>query len=745
MAARVKPLEPLESLEEQLLQQLLAIISHYLKPQQVSDVVRAYHKGADAHVNQFRKSGEPYICHPLNVAIILAKMRMDTRSIIAAILHDVIEDTPISKDDLSKEFSHEVANLVDGVTKLNKVSHKSHIETQAKNVNKMLLAMANDLRVIIVKLADRLHNMQTLGAMSAETKRRIAKETLEIYVPIANRLSMNKIRQQLEVLCMQAMYPTRHRVIAHAVTKTRGNRKEAISNIKTAIQNTLTQAEIRFDVVGREKNTPSIYYKMKQQKISFSDVFDVYAFRVYCENVSDCYRILGYVHALYKPVPGKFKDYIGLPKENGYQSLHTVLIGSFGFPIEIQIRTHEMHRVAESGIAAHWLYKSNDTSGQCVQDRANEWLTKLLEIQKTAGDSLEFLENLKVDLIHQEVFVFTPQGSIIKLPRGASIIDFAYAIHTDIGNACASAKIDNTLVPLQTKLENGATVEIITTQWAKPNPLWLNFANTAKARSSIRNYLKHFKQKDAVRLGQRLLEKELNVLRIKFEDIADSRILELLNMMKLQTMDALFEEIGLGNKMPILVARQLSQDDIHTAIKLEEAENTCSPLIIKGAESMVITLSKCCKPIPGDPIVGFFSPGRGIVVHHYECHSSHGSKKQEINRLDVEWSKEVSGEFLSELKIEALNQRGTLATITSTISNMDSSIENVSVTNQDSKVSTDTLTLTVKDRVHLAGIIRRLKKLSIILKITRITTSNDKNNDRNNESPSLHRHLFASH
>jgi GTP pyrophosphokinase/guanosine-3',5'-bis(diphosphate) 3'-pyrophosphohydrolase len=415
-----------------------------------------------------------------------------------------------------------------------------------------------------------------------------------------------------------------------------------------------------------------------------------------------------------------FKDYIALPKANGYQSLHTILIGPYGVPIEIQIRTHEMHRIAESGIAAHWLYKSDSSSGESVQTRANEWLRELLEIQKTAGDSLEFIDNLKVDLYPQEVFVFTPQGNIIKLPRGATIVDFAYAVHTDIGNTCVSARIDNKLIPLQTQLENGITVEVITASWARPNPLWLNHIITAKARSSIRNYLKNFKQKEAINLGQRLLEKELKDLHLKLEDIKESRFKQLLEIMQMQSMDELLEAIGLGNKMPILIAKRLTQKDIHAAVKLEDTNSEHAPLIIKGTEGMVITLAKCCRPIPGDHIIGFFNPGKGIVIHHYECRNSNEVRKKQTSWLDVEWSHEVSGEFSAELRIELLNQRGTLATIASTISSMDSNIESVTIADQDDKVSIDLITLTVKDRVHLAKIIRKLKKLFIILKITRI-------------------------
>lgn len=707
--------------EEKLFRRLCQILDQYLEPDQINDIVRAYHVGAEAHKHQVRKSGEAYICHPVSVAITLAEMRMDARGIMAAILHDVIEDTDITYAQVADMFSTEVADLVEGVTKLTKLDNKSRAEKQAENVRKMFLAMAKDFRVIMVKLADRLHNMQTLGAMPTDKKRRIAKETLEIYAPIANRLGMNKIRHQLEYLGFKALYPCRYKVLQHAVKKIRGHRKEIIDTIQSAIAQRLQQSEITAAVEGREKNIASIYQKMVQKKIPFSDVFDVYAFRIHCDSVEDCYLTLGCVHNLFKPIPGRFKDYIALPKANGYQSLHTVLIGPYGVPIEIQIRTHEMHRMSESGIAAHWLYKSDDHDS--AQTRANEWLRDLLEIQKSAGDSLEFIENLKIDLFPQEVFVFTPEGDIIKLPRGATIIDFAYAVHTDIGNTCVSARIDKKLVPLQTQLENGMTVQVITAAWARPNPLWLNHVVTAKARSGIRNYLKNFKQQEAIDLGRRLLDKELQAISHQtLDDIDQDKIHQLLQTLKLESLDTLLEDIGLGNKMPLLIAKRLNQSDISAAVKLDTAEqpSSASPLIIKGTEDMVVTLAKCCHPIPGDPIIGFFNPGKGIVVHHSDCRNSHDDRKKPTNWLDVEWCKETQGEFPVEIRLELLNQRGTLATIASTISSMDSNIENVTVVGQDERVSVDLITLTVKNRLHLANIIRKLKKLNIVLKLTRI-------------------------
>lgn len=720
-AAPAIPLVDVEHPEEKLLHQLCDILSGYLDQDNIKNIVRAYHFSAAAHSGQFRKSGEAYICHPVSVAISLASMHMDTHGIMAAILHDVIEDTPVNKENLGLEFGQEVAELVDGVTKLSQIDSRTRAEAQAENVRKMFLAMAQDLRVIVVKLADRLHNMQTLGNMPADKKRRIAKETLEIYAPIANRLGMNDIRHQLESLGFKALYPNRYAAINNAVKKSRGNRKEIIDTIQNSIQNRLKETGLDCTVAGREKNIASIYQKMLTKKISFTDVFDVYAFRIYCNQVDDCYRALGCVHNLFKPIPGRFKDYIALPKANGYQSLHTILIGPYGVPIETQIRTHEMHRLSESGIAAHWLYKSDNEKSETIQARANEWLRDLLEIQKSAGDSLEFIDNLKVDLFPQEVFIFTPKGKIIKLPRGATIVDFAYMVHTDVGNACISARIDKKLVPLQSKLENGMTVEVITASWARPNPLWLNYVVTAKARSCIRAYLKNFNQQEAINLGRRLLEKELLSLNHRLDQVDDAQIVQVLHSLKKHSLNDLLEDIGLGNRMPFLVAKHICQTDSNLAVKLDDSEQRHkTPLIIKGTEGMVVSLAKCCHPIPGDSIIGFFNPGKGIVVHHHECRNSNEVRKKQTTWLDVEWSPEASGEFSAEIRVELLNQRGSLATIASTISYMDSNIENINVISQDDRVSVDLLTLAVRDRVHLANVIRKLKKLSIVLKITRI-------------------------
>jgi RelA/SpoT family (p)ppGpp synthetase len=713
----------IERPQEKLIARLCSILTGYLEQAQIDDVVRAYECGAKAHEGQFRKSGEAYICHPVMVAISLAEMRMDCHGIMAAILHDVIEDTEVTKEQLAAQFGHEVAELVDGVTKLSKIGHKSRAEAQAENVRKMFMAMAIDLRVIMVKLADRLHNMQTLDSMSIAAQRRIAKETIDIYVPIANRLGMNEIRHRLELLSFQSLYPMRYKVLQHAVKKARGHRREILNSIENSIKERLTEANLNAHVQGREKHIPSIYFKMKRKKISFEDVFDVYAFRIFCDDLDTCYRILGIVHSLYKPIPWRIKDYIALPKVNGYQGLHTTTNSPYGVPIEIQIKTHDMHKLSESGIAAHWLYKTHDAEKD-LQAQTSEWLRELLEIEKSAGNSMEFIENLKIDLFPQEIFVFTPQGRVVKLPRGATVIDFAYAVHTNIGNTCNSARIDKQLVPLQTVLENGMSVEIITTPWARPNAAWLNFVITAKARACIRSYLRHFKQQEAMQLGKRMLENELQDVGLSLTDIPADRIKELLKVMKKQTLEQLYEDIGLGNKMPFLIAKRLCQDDAQVAITLDDsnksAAGTKTPLVIKGTEGMIVTLARCCRPIPGDSIVGFFNPGKGIVVHRHECNNIQEVRKHHTSWLNVEWSPETHREFSASIRLEVLNQPGTLAKITSTISKMKSNIENVNITHQDAKVSIDVITLSVHDRVHLATIMRELKKLSPVFKISRI-------------------------
>ncbi len=712
-------------LQDELLNKLYDLLNSYLATAQITEITQVYEYSAAAHTGQLRKSGEAYICHPLSVAVILAEMKMDSHGIMAALLHDVIEDTAVTKDDLTTEFGSQVAELVDGVTKLTKIDSQSRAETQAENVRKMFLAMAVDLRVIIVKLADRLHNMQTLGVMPNSKKRRISKETMDIYIPIANRLGMNEIRHQLELLSFQAMYPKRYQVLKHAVKKARGHRGEIINKIENSIQHRLQEIDLNCKVMGREKHIPSIYQKMLRKKISFSAVYDVYAFRIFADNLDNCYRILGVVHNLYKPIPEKFKDYIALPKINGYQALHTILSGPYGVPIEIQIKTHHMYQMSESGIAAHWLYKDKtcDSSAK-LQTYANEWLHDLLDMQSLSGNSLEFIENLKIDLFPHEIFVFTPQGKVIKLPSGSTIVDFAYAIHTDIGTHCNSARIDKHLVPLQSKLQNGMTIEVITTEWARPNVTWLNFVVTIKARTAVRNYLKNFQQQEAIHLGRRLLEKALLDMKLSLDTVPTARLEKLLTLMEFNNLDELLEDIGLGNKMPFLCAKRIQQNNLEAGLKLDDTytDYKKTPLTIKGTEGMVIILAKCCRPIPGDIIIGYFNPGKGIVVHRHECrnHQNREGKNNHNTWLEIEWCPKANGDFYAGIRLEILNQRGTLATIASIISKMKSSIENVQIIEQDQKTSIDLITLSVKDRLHLANIMRKIKKLPIVLKITRI-------------------------
>ena len=687
------------------------LLDDYLDPDQVRNVYRAYLFGAEAHDGQHRVSGEPYITHPLAVAKILAEMHMDYEGIIAAILHDVIEDTPTAKEHLETEFSKEVAELVDGVSKITQIDFSSKAEAKAENFRKMMLAMVKDIRVIMIKLADRLHNMRTLGVMRPDKRRRIARETLEIYAPIAARLGMNKIRLELEDLGLAALYPQRYRVLKEAVKKARGNRKEIINKIETSIEGRLLQENLPGAVIGREKHLYSIYTKMITKRLSFREVFDMYAFRIVVESVDECYRVLGAMHNLYKPVPGKFKDYIAIPKANGYQSLHTILFGPYGVPIEIQIRTSAMDEVAESGVAAHWLYKSGDTHSPSGT-RAREWLRNLLELQKNAGDSMEFIENVKIDLFPDEVYVFTPRGDIMELPRGASVIDFAYTVHSDIGNTCVAARVDRRLVPLRTLLYNGQTVEVITASGAHPNPSWLSFVVTAKARTNIRHYLKNLRQDDAIELGKRMLDKALMSLGTSLSKVTDERMQALLEMNNLENRDDLFESIGLGTRVALLVARQLLVSD-------EEIEKQNEPLVIKGTEGMVVSFAKCCHPIPGDAIVGFVSAGRGIVVHTQTCKNIADFRKQPEKWIDVEWSADIEGDFVAEMRVEVANQRGVLATLAAIISDLDSNIENVDIEERDGMTNSINFTLTVKNRDHLAKIIRRARHVSNVIHIVR--------------------------
>jgi len=698
-----------------LISDLCTFLETYLTPEQISEVYRAYLFGAEAHAGQQRRSGEPYIYHPISVARILAGMRMDHQCLMAAILHDVIEDTPTAKTQLAEEFGPEIAELVDGVSKLTQIKFRSRAEAQAENFRKMMLAMTKDIRVIMIKLADRLHNMRTLGVMRPSKARRIARETLDIYAPIANRLGINSIRHELEELGMAAHWPRRYGILRAALRKRRGNRKEVVSNIEQVLRGRLHQEGFDGDVYGREKHVYSIYRKMLEKQVSLSELADVYAFRIIVDSVDTCYRVLGAVHNLYRPVPGRFKDYIAIPKANGYQSLHTVLFGPQGLPIEIQVRTREMHRVAEEGIAAHWQYK-NAGAGALTPDAAADWLRNLLEVQKDSGNSMEFLEHVKVDLFPDEVYVFTPRGQIFVMPQGATVIDFAYAIHSDVGNQCVAAQVDRRLAPLRSQLRNGQTVEIITKPNSRPNPAWLDFVVTGKARATIRSFLKRLEHKEAVELGRRLLDREMEAMGRPLEDVGDEEIAAVVEELGLGGFEALLEQVGLGNRMAKLVARLLvtSEEGHH------QSSESADSLKIRGTEGMVVSFAKCCGPIPGDPVVAIFSPGRGLVVHHHDCPNLGDFRRQGQSWLDVQWAQDVDSEFSTTLRVDAGNQRGMLATIASVIADEGSNIEDVRSEERDGLSMSLRFVISVRGRKHLANIIRRIKAVPFVLRISRV-------------------------
>ncbi len=710
-----------ESQPDELFAELRLILAAYLDETELEFVYRAYLLAAEAHAPQRRLSGELYICHPLAVAMMLAEMQMDADGIAAALLHDVVEDTPVSRSQLVTEFGEGVANLVDGVTKLGGLPNFSPAQTQAENVRKMVLAMAKDIRVIVLKLADRTHNMRTLGSLPLDKRRRIARETLEIYAPIAHRLSMNKIRHELENNGFRALYPMRYRILKEAALKAHGNNKEVVSALKQEILARLSESGMQCEVIGREKIPHSIYQKMRSDHIPFSEVFDVLGFRIITADVDACYRALGAVHGLYQPVPGHFKDYIALPKTNGYQSLHTIILaGQYECRVEVQIRTRSMHRMAESGIAAHWRYKAESDSVKKSSARANEWMQNILEIQKSTADSLEFLEHLKVDLFPDETYVFTPRGEIIKLPRGSTVIDFAYAVHTDIGNTCVSARVDKRLVPLQTVLHNGQTIEIITSREARPFPQWLNYVITAKARVALRAYLRDQTQDDAIQFGQRLLERELKTFGMTLDLINDESITTLLKTMKYASMDDFLAAIGLGDRSAFIAANWLCQPD-GEGMKLNVDEQSSLSVVIKGTEGMIVSLAKCCHPIPGDTIVGMFHRNKGIVVHLSNCKNALEARSHQAGWIDVEWDHiaDENNEFPVELLLSSRNQKGSLGKIAETISSVGCNIEHVNIEAQDSLISRNTFIVTVNNRQHLAKLIRKLYRLDKVVKVKR--------------------------
>lgn len=695
-------------------------ISSYLSAEQIEVVREAYNVAEAAHASQKRSSGEPYITHPTTVAWLLSKIHMDCQSIVAALLHDLIEDTDFDKPTLAEQFGEEVAELVDGVSKLSQIEFETRAEAQAANFRKMMMAMSKDIRVILIKLADRLHNMRTLKHLPPAKRHRIARETLEIYAPIANRLGMRVFRDEFYELGFQMLYPLRCEIVKNAVKRSYGDRKEVISIIERSLNTSLRESGLtHYALYGREKNFYSIYRKMREKHLKFSEVMDVYAFRIVVEEVEQCYRVLGAVHNSYKPVPERFKDYIAIPKANGYQSLHTTLFGPYGVPIEIQIRTEAMDQMAENGISAHWLYKSSDQVVNHAQLRAREWIKGVLEIQQSAGDSLEFIENVKIDLFPDEVYVFTPSGDIMELPNGATAVDFAYAVHSDIGNSCVAVKVDRRLVPLSSALKSGQTIEVVTAPGASPNPAWLNFVVTGKARGTIRHFLKKQQTNESVALGKRLLENALSKLALSFDTVDQGKLNALLHALDFQEVDQLLEAIGLGNQMAPIVAQRLSQID-PDQVDLELKSTGTEELVIKGTEGMAVTFANCCYPIPGDPVVGLLTVGRGIVIHTEGCHNIAETRRKRPERcLSIRWEETVEGDFQAGLAIELENRRGALATIALAIADAESNIEDVKITEHDGRYATINLLVTLSGRVHLARVLRRLRQISYVNKIYR--------------------------
>jgi guanosine-3',5'-bis(diphosphate) 3'-pyrophosphohydrolase len=685
----------------------------YLPPAQVARVRKAYLTGAQAHAGQTRKTGEPYITHPVAVARILSDLGMDAETIIAAILHDTLEDTPLSRPELEAEFGTTVADLVDGVTKLDKVKFGTRQEAIAESFRKMLLAMARDLRVILIKLADRLHNMRTLAAMAPESRTRIARETLDIYAPIAQRLGMNKFKSELQELGFKALHPMRHRVIADRIRNVLGNRREAMTKIEAALAARLAQEHVAGRIVSRIKSPYSIYTKMRSEHKSFAQVMDVYGFRVVTRETMQCYHALGAIHSLYKPLDARFRDFIAIPKANGYQSLHTVLFGPFGAPIEIQIRTEDMDQVAERGVAAHWAYKTVAEPASAAESRAREWVAGLVEAQTREASSVEFLENVKVDLFPDDVYLFTPKGHILALPRNATALDFAFAVHTDVGSHAVAARVDKKLVPLRQRLNSGETVEVITAPSAVPSPQWLEWTVSAKARTAIRHYLKRLQHEDAVEFGHRMLDRALDARGASLDAIPGPALDRYLADAKYKRLEELLADIALGNRMPDQVAEQLA----HARGEVPDAQNlqrSAEKILINGSERGVLTFGNCCNPVPGDDIVGFLSAGKGIVVHRLDCPNMAEYRKTPERMVAIGWDREVTGDYRVRLRIIVDNKPGVLATVAAAIAESSSNIENVEYQERDLQTSALLFTISVRNRKHLADVMRRVRRASVV-------------------------------
>jgi guanosine-3',5'-bis(diphosphate) 3'-pyrophosphohydrolase len=712
----VAPVDLAEDLER-----FNARLATYLKPEDIARVGAAYVYAEAAHRGQMRFSGAPYISHPLAVAETLAGWHLDPHALIAALLHDVMEDTAITKEQIAERFGKVAAELVDGVSKLDRIEHQTFAEAQAENFRKMLLAMARDVRVILIKLADRLHNMQTLDVLRAEKQLRIARETLDIYAPIANRLGLNALYRELQELAFRHAHPLRYGILAKAVKSARGNRREVVGKVLEAIRKALPGAGIEAEVKGREKHLYGIYRKMREKHLSFSQVLDIYGFRIIVKDRPTCYLALGALHALYQPVPGKIKDYIAIPKANGYQSLHTTLIGPFGTPVEIQIRDTDMHHVAESGVASHWLYKDESALDQ-LQKKTHKWLQSLVELQSTTGDSSEFLEHVKVDLFPSEVYVFSPKGKIFALPRGATPVDLAYAVHTDIGDRCIACRINFETMPLRTELRNGDRVEIITSPNAAPNPAWLGYVKSARARSKIRHFLNTQQNAESTALGERLLADALRDIGLALAKLPAQAWERFKKASGARSERSVLADIGLGKRLPAIVARLLA-DGVEpgaAGVAGVAPENRAHPaILIHGAEGVAVRLGTCCRPIPGDPIVGLIRKGQGLVVHTHDCQSIAKLRSERANWIDVEWEPDITGLFEASIRVVVKNVRGVLARLAAEIAETGSNIVNISMDEDSGDATTLFFTLQVTDRIHLARILRALRRVPEVVRITR--------------------------
>ena len=689
----------------------------YLPAEQLPMLRRAWEVGASAHAGQTRKSGEPYITHPVAVAGILAELGLDVEALVAAILHDTIEDTPLTYDELAGEFGQTVAELVEGVTKLDKLRFRDRQEAAAESFRKMLLAMSRDLRVIMIKLADRLHNMRTLGAQSAEARGRIARETLEIYAPIAQRLGMNLVKSELQDLGFRALHPWRHAVIDKHIRSQPVMRRESMAQIEAHLSQRLAKEGIEHRLVSRVKTPWSIYNKMRSEGKSFDRVMDVFGFRVVVDSVPSCYHALGAVHAQYKPLDGRFRDFIAIPKANGYQSLHTVLFGPYGSPIEVQIRTEEMDLIAERGVAAHWTYKFGGDSPNSAQSRAHAWIVELIDSQRSAGSSLEFLDNVKVDLFPDEVYLFTPKGKILALPRNSTALDFAYAVHTDIGNRAVASRVDKKLVPLRTKLVSGQTVEVITARSATPKPQWLEFVVSSKARTAIRHQLKQLEHEDAVQLGHRMLDRALEAMDSSIERLPKGRLDAFLAEYRYPRLEAFLADVALGNWMPTQAAQALMvQGEPRAGGNAQRAQEK---ILINGSERGVVSFAGCCQPIPGDDIMGYHTAGKGIVVHRMDCPNLAELRKSPERWVPIGWDSSVVGDYDTALVVEVENGTGVLAQLAAAIAQSHSNIERVDYLDRDFNAVVLCFNIQVRDRNHLAEVMRRLRRLSVVQSVRR--------------------------